>query len=187
MFLSTPMLLNWRSLINMCVCYRPPVRGVCTNDEVVEFQTWTVTLLEPRICCLLLRIYSCPAPPSLPTVRRPSRGFIPLLPQHPLHQIPSCIRTRSSAHLGVTYICPSTPMLPASPPTFDVCDPPLWPSLAPSTPAGFLSPPYPFLCQNHFYCSLQLLLRCRLHPPRHLDSTPSLINCLSHINAKTRP
>ena len=52
----------------MCVymCYRPPVHEVCPNYEVVEFQPWKVTPPEPRIYCLLLRIYTCPALPSLP-------------------------------------------------------------------------------------------------------------------------
>ena len=29
--------------VYVCVCYRPPVRVVCPNHEVVVFQPWTVT------------------------------------------------------------------------------------------------------------------------------------------------
>ena len=86
----------------MCVCYWPPVRGVCPYYEVVEFQYQTATPPEPRICCLLLHIYSLPTPPSLTAVQCPSGGNSTLLPRHPLHRRPSCISTESSAHLSIT-------------------------------------------------------------------------------------
>ena len=47
-----------------------PVRVVCPNYEVVEFQPRKVTPPEPRRCCLLLRIYTCTAP-LLPTFPPP--------------------------------------------------------------------------------------------------------------------
>ena len=39
--------------INMeCVCvyFWPPAHGVCPNYEVVEFQSWTGTPMERRLC-----------------------------------------------------------------------------------------------------------------------------------------
>ena len=39
----------------VCVCCRPPARGVYPNYEVVEFEPRKVTPTEPRICRLLLR------------------------------------------------------------------------------------------------------------------------------------
>ena len=45
------------------MCYRAQVRGVCPNYEVVELQPRTVNPQEPRLCRLLLRIYTCPVPP----------------------------------------------------------------------------------------------------------------------------
>ena len=53
--------------VGVCVCYRPPVRVVYPNYGVVDFQPWTVTPLEPRLCRLLSRIYTCSVPPSLTT------------------------------------------------------------------------------------------------------------------------
>ena len=55
---STDLLVN--------VFFWTPVRGVCTNNELVDFQPRTVTPPEPMLFCLLLRIYTRPAPPSLP-------------------------------------------------------------------------------------------------------------------------
>ena len=37
----------------VCVCvflFRPRALGVCPYYEVAEFQPWTVTPLEPRLC-----------------------------------------------------------------------------------------------------------------------------------------
>ena len=42
----------------VCVCYWPPVRGVCPNYEVVQFEPWTVNPPEYWLRRLLLRIYS---------------------------------------------------------------------------------------------------------------------------------
>ena len=36
--------------LGVCVCFRPPDRGVCPNYEVVELQPWTGTPPEPRLC-----------------------------------------------------------------------------------------------------------------------------------------
>ena len=35
---------------HLCVCYCPPVRGVCTNYEVVDSQPQTVTPSKPSLC-----------------------------------------------------------------------------------------------------------------------------------------
>ena len=67
--------------VYICVCYCPPFRGVCPNYEVAEFQPRKVTPPEPRLCRLLLRIYTSPAPPSFPAAGCPSGGGIPLLPR----------------------------------------------------------------------------------------------------------
>ena len=123
-----------------CVCYYPPVRGVCPNYEVVEFQPRTVTPLKPRLCCLLLRIYYWPAPPYPPVVWCPSGGGSPLLPQHPLHRRPSCLGTGSSTLLGVTYFCPSIPILLSSPSSVDVSTLPLSPSLPLRTSLDLATP-----------------------------------------------
>ena len=123
----------------VCMCYRPPVRGVCPNYEVVEFQPWKVTHPQPRICCLLLHIYTFPAPPSIPIVLCPyGGGGIPLLNRRFLHWCHSCLRTGSSTHMGITCLLPIILMFPAYPISFAVHAPPLWPSLAPATPARFL-------------------------------------------------
>ena len=128
---------------------------MCPNYEVVEFQLQTVNPLEPRFCCLLLRIYSFTALPSLPAVRCPSGGGTPLLPRHPFYLRLSCLHTGSSAYLGVTCIRPRIHMLPASPPPFSVRAPPLQTSLAPVTSAIFLLLPHRCCCcQDRFYCEL---------------------------------
>ena len=46
----------WRE--SVCVCYWPPVLGVCPNYEVVEFQPRKATPTKPRLRRLLLRTYS---------------------------------------------------------------------------------------------------------------------------------
>ena len=45
-------------LIYVCLCYWLPVRGVCPNYEVVEFQPRKVTPTKPMLCPLLLIVYS---------------------------------------------------------------------------------------------------------------------------------
>ena len=171
----------------MRVCYRPPVCGVCPNYEVVEFQNFTVTPPEYRLCPLVLRIYYCPTSPSLPAIQCTSRVGIPLLPRHPLHQRLPCFCTGSSVHLGVTCLRPSIPMFPDSPLSFAVRDPPLQPPLAPVTPVVFLLPPYPCPCKNSFYRDLRLLLCCCLPPPWHPEYPPSLITRISRTNVNYRP
>ena len=151
----------------VCVCFWPPFCGVCPNHEVVEFQIWTVTPPEPRIYCLLLRIYTFPALSSLLAAWCPSGGGTPLLPQHPLHRRLLCLRTGSSAYLGVTCLRPSISMFPALPLSFAVRAPPLRPSLAPAMPTVFLSPIHPCCCLNIFYCDLQLIIICLLPPQQN--------------------
>ena len=65
--------------------------------------------------------------------------------------------------------------------------PPFRPSFAPATPARFLSWPHPCRCQNCLNRDLQMLIRCRLPPPRHPESVPSLITRFSFTNVKNRP
>ena len=67
----------------MCVRYWIPVRGVCPNYDVVDFQPPTVIPPEPRLCFFLLRIYSFIAPPSIPVVQCPYRGSPPYRPNTP--------------------------------------------------------------------------------------------------------
>ena len=103
-------------------------------------------------------------------------------PPAPKTPPPICLCTRSSAHLGVTCLRPIIPMHPASPLSFSVHASPLQPSLAPVTPAGFLSPPYPCRFLNRFYYDPQLIL-CRLLPASwHPESPPSLVPCISCTN-----
>ena len=171
----------------VCVCFWTPVCWVWTHFGVVEFKTWTVTPLKPRICHLLLRIYTCPAPPSLIAAWCPSGGDSPLLPQQPLHRRPLCLHTGSSAYLGVTCLRTSIPMFPDSPLSFAVRAPSLRPSLPTSMPAGLLSPLHPCRCLNIFYREIQLILLCLLPPPCHPDYPPSLTTRLSVTNVKNRP
>ena len=114
-------------------------------------------------------------------------GGIPLLNRHPFHQHMSCKQTGSYAHLGVTYLHPSISMFPAMPLPFPVHAPPLRPSLAPIKTDRFLSSPQPCRCQNFFYHDLQLLMRCRLPPPRYPESVSSLITHVSCTNVTNRP
>ena len=73
---------SWRDL-SRCVCYRPPVYGLCPNYELVEFQPRAVTPPKPRLCCLLLHIYYWPSPPYPPIFRCPSGVGIPSCPDNP--------------------------------------------------------------------------------------------------------
>ena len=43
-------LITFHNVIYLCVCCWTPVRGVCPNYEMVEFQPQTVTPPEPRLC-----------------------------------------------------------------------------------------------------------------------------------------
>ena len=134
---------NTTGTLHECVLCRLPVYEVCPNYEVVEFQLWTVTPPEPRLCRLLLHIYTFPASPSIPTAWCPSGGVIPLLPQHSLYRRPSCLFTGSSAHLGVNCLRPSISIFYASPLSFAVSSSPFQPSLAPTTHDVLLLPSHP--------------------------------------------
>ena len=169
----------------VCMCCWPPARGVCTNYEVVEFQPRTVTPLEPRLCRKLLRNFYLTCPALSSHLLMSFRGGQP--PPAPTLPISTCLRTGSSTHLGINYLCPSIPMQPALPLFFSVRASPLQPSLSPSTPVGFLSPPHPCRFQNLFYHHPQLIFRCPLPTPRQPESTPSPVTRISFTNVKNRP
>ena len=100
----------------VCVCGRPPACGMCPNYEVAEFQPRTVTSPEPRLCRLLLHIYTCTAPPT------PSRRLVSFQGGHPHndpttppltfvvtpHRIirPSGCQLSRSQHTDVTFLAP---------------------------------------------------------------------------------
>ena len=172
---------------HVCVCCWPPVRGVFLNYEVLEFQLRIVTPPEPRICQLLLRIYTCPTRPPLPTPDVLLGGAPPPCPNTP------------STNLSRVYAQDHTPTwastvsiseyqcyLPHPYPSLSM-PPPLQPSLAPSIPVIFQSPPNPCRWRNCFNRELQLILRCLLNPPQHTESPPSLVTRISFTKAKNRP
>ena len=114
-------------------------------------------------------------------------GVSLLLTRHLLHQHLSCIRTLSSAHMGVTCLCSSILMFLAFPLPSAVRALLLRPSLALATPSVLLLPPYPCRRQNVSYCDLQMFLHYCLSPPRRLELPSSLIACLPHAYIKNRP
>ena len=149
--------------VYICVCYCPPFRGVCPNYEVAEFQPRKVTPPEPRLCRLLLRIYTSPAPPSFPAAGCPSGGGIPLLPRTsppPKSSVsPYSIICPNERHLSLSK---NTDVPRLTPIHFYTCPPPLRPSLFPDTPTGFLLPMHSCRFQYCFYLYLQLILCCLL-------------------------
>ena len=73
----------------VCVCYRPLVYGVCTNDEVLEFQPRTVILPKPgSVAYCYIPIIDLPySPIPLSGVFLGGRGS-PTLPRQPLCHLP---------------------------------------------------------------------------------------------------
>ena len=69
----------------VCVCYRPPVREVCPNHEVVMFQPRTVTTPKPRLFLLLLYslLMNLTRPLLMPSDFLPGRNTTPTPPPHP--------------------------------------------------------------------------------------------------------
>ena len=156
----------------VCVCFRPPVRGVYLNYEVLDFQPQTVTPTEPRsvsYCYIFILVPPCP---PLQTTDVLLGDEAPSWTDTPSTVFLSCLCTVSSSHLVITCHCPSILMFPDSPLSFAVRAPSLWLSLAPATPSGFLSPPHPCQYRNRFYRDLQLIICCLLLPPQHLESPP---------------
>ena len=98
------------------MCYWPSVRELRPNHVVLMFQPQIVTILKPRLCCLLLhRLFfeyttACP-----PDVRCPSGGGSPLLTWLPIYQLTPYCRTTSSTNLGITRLCPIIPITPRPP------------------------------------------------------------------------
>ena len=75
--LSGSININIYVCVCVCVCNCLPVRGVCPNYEVMEFQPQTLTPPKPSIRLLLLHSYYLLVLPSPPVVRCPSGGGQP--------------------------------------------------------------------------------------------------------------
>ena len=133
------------------MCYCPPVYEICPNHEVVMFQPRTVTTPKPRLRRLLLHslLFETPHPLLLP---------FDVLPEGAVH---SCLASPSTDfrlvaardHLPtqaspVSVPAYQEPLASPSPVAFRVRL--LLHSLAPATPAGFLSPPLHCCHQNIF-------------------------------------
>ena len=115
----------------MCVCFCdcPRLRKVCLYHEVLMFRPWTVTPLKPRLCHLLLYILLLNLTPPSSFCPVSLWGGIPLLTCLPIRQHFSCCCTGSSAHPGITHLCPKiliTPHLPLAC-RFQIPNPPLFP------------------------------------------------------------
>ena len=98
-------------IVSVCVCYWPPVCRVCLNYKVVEFQPRKPISPKHRFCSLLLHSYSWIDLPYPTAAQCPPGGGNPLLPRRSLHIRPSCIRTGSYSHPGVTCIRTSITIL----------------------------------------------------------------------------
>ena len=170
----------------MCVC----VSSHQTVECVQIMRWWSSNLIQGRLrslgsvanCYVLVYLTR----PSLSSRFLISfRGGHP--PPDPTPPPLTCLRTVSSAQLGVNFLRPRIPMPPAKNQLLSLCVPPLRPSLAPVMPSGFLSPPHPCCCQNIFHRDPHPVFLCLLPPQEHPDSLPSLVPCLLHTHIKNRP
>ena len=149
----------YQRYIRICVCACVCVTGNQSMECFQIMRWWSSNLEQWTLWKLVYVVYwyifiLVPShPPFTPHDVLPGGGR-PLLPQHPLHWRSMCLSTGSSAHLGVTCLCPSISMFPASPLSFSVHVLTLQPSLAPAMPSWFLSSPHPCRCQICFYHDL---------------------------------
>ena len=92
----------------VCVCYWPPVREVCPNYEVAMFQPSKLTTPDLGFVAYFFTAYLLnPTQPLFLLFNVYPGGGSPLLSRFPGHRRPSCRRTGSPAHLGVTRLRPS--------------------------------------------------------------------------------
>ena len=175
----------------VCVCYCPPVHGVCLNHEVVEFQPRKVTPPEPRLSRLFLHSYYWSTPPSPPAVQCSSGGAYSYCPDTPSTNVrfsPHGILCPPGRHLSPSYHT-NTPV-PLHHPSIYVTSPSTPPSPSPrlsysrrhlSLAAAKISSNVTLICFSSYAC-LHHSTRSLLHPsyPVSLVYTSKIVRKATH-------
>ena len=100
----------------MLLFFTPLVREVCPNCEVVMFQPRTGTSPDLGSVAYFYVLYFLVPPFFSFTTQYPHKGETHSWPSvHTIYGRLVCPRTGSSAHQGVSYICPSMPKIPFLP------------------------------------------------------------------------
>ena len=173
---------NTFSLITCCR-YWPPVREVCLNYEVVDFQPWTLTtpdLGSVAYCCVAY-LLDPPRPLLLQSDAPPTPRLCFACLRHRHHRIirPPGSPLSLSQHTENPYPSLLSPITARGLL--------LIPSFAPATLVGFLSPPLPRCCRNIFQRGLQLFLLIHMPPPRLAQLPISLVSRILCTDLKYWP